>query len=244
MCYLLVKSYSHNKKLQGPDKIYHLAVMIGLLASYFSSLIDYDWQYISIFFILFLGLILTSDHEDQPKYDMHQNGWRIFIFLYFLAFLVKFILLKNVPEYSKKIDQLIQKNELVAAENLALRFHKLDQGGQPAIVRLIEISQKSGNAEKNHYWNEQLIKTSPYDQDYTRREDFRLYLTDMQKKVVLGNANDAMSIFKTLKSKYPDLYQQINSDAYLNKIILALNNNNNSEALEIFQSLIISGMKI
>lgn len=244
MCYLLIKSYCHIKKLQGSDKIYHMAIMIGLLASYFSSLIDYDWQYISIFFILFLGLILTSDNVDQPKYDIHQNGWRIFIFLYFLVFLVKFILIKNIPEYSGKIDRLMQKNELAAAENLALRFHKLDQGGQPAIVRLIEISQKSGSAEKIHYWNEQLIKTSPYDQDYTRREDFRLFLTDMQKKVVLGNTNDALSIFKIIKSKYPDLYQQINSDAYLNKINLALNNNNHSEAMEIFQTYIISGMNI
>ncbi len=191
------------------------AIYIAVFASTLHSIIDFDWQYISIFLLFFMSAALLNAKK-EVKVEKKDDILLIVLFsIILVVFLLPIFIKLDSDQLLKDADKSINHNDLIKAENILRRAYRLDYKNQIISAKIAELEVKKGSTDSAHIWYRNAILQDPFYSENIIRSDLRLYLT--QAKGALDKKDDKSGYSYILKSMetYPFFYQFIGGDYFL-----------------------------
>jgi len=205
----------NNFNYQLPTTNYQQGLFISALASTIHSLIDFDWQYISVFLIFFM----STGFLNSPKVIKVEKKPDFLFFLLISVILIMFTLPLLFKFDSDMLitesDKLINKNYLNQAGNILMTAYRFDYKNQEISKRLGDLEAKIGSSDSAHLWYKNAILQDQYYAESIIKNDFRLYL--VQAKSALDNKDYKAGYNYLVKSAktYPLFYQWTSGDYFL-----------------------------
>jgi len=157
-------------------------VFISLTPSIIHSFIDYDWQFISILFLVFVGFALITPYEEKARLVNLKP-----VYLAFLVFIISWLI---IYQDSDKI--LTKSSDTFVLE----RIYRLDSGYNEISKKLAQVYSNEKQYQKAHDFYRRAILSDPLDSVNEIKADYLLYLREASDK------NDYKILAKS-KEVYP-----------------------------------------
>lgn len=203
-------------------------IVIGLTASSFHVLIDYDWQFVSVFLFIWLAFAILV----PPKFSAPVVKVRPFLFTISLLFLYQMLFVSS-PD--KRAAEIVADNSIAEdiKVKLLIKFYNDDPYNDNLSQNIAQNYLAMGNPEKAHLWNRRSAYLNPLDSEGLIKKDFGLYLNQAQKALEEGKTKKAIALIILSKKLYPvffDFYKtEIPAEPGRLKELIALLNNNSAK---------------
>ena len=202
---LLFRNTIGRLKISG--NIMEFWIFLAILASTFHSLIDYNWQFISILFFVFAGFAtLLSNHKDE-KGATSRLLFAILTCLMISGAVVSFV---DSEFMFNKADRLTEKGMNRAALTVLDKAAEMDSHNSEVFIRAGYIYEVTGETEMAHYNYQRAISLVPLELDGLKATDYLLYLAEADKLIKNYKINSANRVIQNSIRVYPDFYQNYN----------------------------------
>lgn len=138
LIFLMLIRSSKNIDIMG--KRTFIGLYIALLSSSIKSMIDSDWQFLSVFLFFFMGVafLLSKKREDNPfRYHL---VWKFFLLVIIVMFSLGIFLPLDSASVLRKSDYYITKFRLNEAKIVLERTYRLDKANIEVMEKLRKIS--------------------------------------------------------------------------------------------------------
>lgn len=183
-------------------QLFH-GILIAILASTLHSLIDFDWQFISIFLIFWMAVGLLI-----PKKETDKKGNNLFLILFALTFLILFLSQFFIP---LNIEKLLTKDDKTSV----LQAYRLDSKNIDIIKKLAQLESKAQNYDQAHNWYLKAIFLVPNEASSLIKQDALLYIVQIKNALSDKNIKLTLKHLETFSQIYPNYFQISGGDYYL-----------------------------
>ncbi len=174
--YLVLSAYSNlHLDIESDKKILNLAIFIALTASLIHSLIDYDWQFLSVFMLFFIvcGLLTSKPLESSIRLT---KGHKILLIIIFLAMgMVRVGLLTDSDRMIAKADNLSDNGNYDLALAILNKAYLFDPNYNEIHKEFAWIYEQKNDPEKMLFWNKKAINANRLDADLLMIEDLIIH---------------------------------------------------------------------
>lgn len=168
-------------------------VLVAIIPSFFHTLIDYDWQFVSVLLLIFVGLAISVPIIEKTKSISFRPIYIIYLLMVFSWFVF----------YSDS-DKVLAKNNLWPQR--LLRAYRLDSGYNEISKRLAEGYSSEKNYKEGHFWYTKAISLDPLDSSNEIKSDFLLYIQEVEEFIEQKKEENAFEVLKNAVKAYPYLH--------------------------------------
>lgn len=180
-------------------------IFTAIFASTLHSLIDFDWQFYSIFLYFWIAMAVLMPKKRLNKVWLKP---RTLILLTILLLAAQVFFNKDSDKVMTKADSLIQENKNSQALIILNRAYRLDPSYDELPKKIGSLYQESGNFDTAHQWYHQAIVLHPLGSvDYIKK-DFYLYLDQVKISLEESKNEEAGRYLDQTYFYYP-LFHQI-----------------------------------
>lgn len=204
------------KQCQLPTDSYqlHQGILIALFASAIHSLIDFDWQFLSVFLFFWMGLALVLPEENRNNSSLNSLSSKIFFMIAAVILLIPLILPLNSERRIKRADQYFEKGRYQESINILTEILPFDKKNFELLKKMAEIYKETKNVEKAHYWYQKAILLNPLDSASIVKDDYLIYLEEAKNFFDNGNFDSGYLILLESVKRYPFYYFLSDGDKY------------------------------
>ena len=169
-------------------KTYEQLIFMSLLPSILHTFIDYDWQFISILLLIFIGLALLVPQQGERIKIPGRFFWIIALVFFATAIALSYF----------DSDRAIAKSDLKLLE----RAERLDRGYNEIYKKKAEIyaeKKEYGLAHKNYI---KAISLDPLDSGELIKTDFLLYLEEANEMKSFDIISKSINVYSYFHDKY------------------------------------------
>lgn len=203
---------THNPQL-------YSGLFIAVLASVLHSLIDYDWQYLSVFLLLWISLSLLSPSvspEKNDKYLGRLSSNPKILFLLIICIFSFFIFFEiNSDKLLASADKLTSEKKLQEAKIILEKAYRMDFKNSEITWRLANIASAEKNYAKAHALNQKTVLLYPFNSRDIIRNDLFLYLTEAKDLLDNKKYQEGYKLISDTIKLYPFYYQFIGGDYFI-----------------------------
>lgn len=179
-------------------------LFIAVLASSIHSLIDFDWQFISIFLIFWVSIALLIPKTEEKDRESKNFLWFSFVVIISALYSLQLVIPLD-------IEKLLAKGDKASV----LQAYRLDTKNIDIVKKLAQLEAKAQNYNQAHYWYRMVIFLAPNESFDSIKQDSLLYLAQIKKAAADKNINLSLTYLKTLAEAYPFYFQISSGDYYL-----------------------------
>ncbi|OGG18011.1 hypothetical protein A3D05_03910 [Candidatus Gottesmanbacteria bacterium RIFCSPHIGHO2_02_FULL_40_24] len=196
-------SYRTINKIKTIDPV-NRGLLIALTASAIHSLIDFDWQFVSVLFFVFAGFASVLPKEEESAYV---NPRLIYLTA---AVIIGFnlIITRDSDKVLTEADKLARNGQYEKAEIKLIRAVNLDEGYNELHKKLASYYVQSGNYPAAHYWYYRSISANPLDSGEEIKTDYLLYLQEAGEALVSGQKETVSEIISKGERYYPVFHEK------------------------------------
>lgn len=145
------------------EKILNLSIFIALTASVIHSLIDYDWQFLSVFMLFLIACPLLMTKSLEPSVSL-KTGQKILLIIIFLAMgIVRIGILTDSDRAIAKAENLSDMRDYDSALSILNRAYLFDPNYNEIHREFAWIYEQKNEPEKMRYWIQRAIKADEQD---------------------------------------------------------------------------------
>jgi len=231
---ILYKSY---KNIINIRNSYANGIFVAVIGSSFHSLMDYDWQFLSVFLFFWIGVAIILPRNQKLSLTLPKYIRVSFLLIITILFGSSILLPLNSDKINIRAIRYSQSGQKSKAIYFLTRAYKLDKMNRDIAEAMAEIYKMNYNDwETSHLWYKKAILLGSMRSARIIKDDYLLYLR--QADLILEE-NDPLRSYSYLRTSavfYPFDHKKIEGDKYFASIDAFLSKNNNPEASIIIRS--------
>lgn len=247
MCLILSILKNVRRTIQhGNAPSFYSAVSISLFASAFNSLIDFDWQFLSVFLLFWIGcaLLLASNSRVHLNKQKCTSVFQVLTIVVCIMFFVKFLLPLDTDQILNNLsDMSIQDTAMNSTLPLLQKLGRLDQSNPDIAQKLAEIYSQENLWQEAHDWYQKSITYDPMNSQNVIKKDYLVYMTQAQKSADRKDVQTAFSLLYQSRMRYPLISDIFHGDNYLYNISVLLSQKEQEKVRKIVYEYISIAQK-
>lgn len=177
---IIIAGRSILKKYDQPENHMKVSLLIGLTASSIHSLIDFDWQFLSVFLIFWVvAALILPPVNAYGKSDRNRFQYAIFIILG-ISFILYYLIVPDVNTAIAASDRYLLADNFNGALSVLNSVYRFDKLNTDISRRIAYVYQKEDNAEEAHRWYQLSLVNSGLDSEQIIKADFSVYIGTAQ----------------------------------------------------------------
>lgn len=208
--------FSSFKSIQiaGDDNevIFRMCVYIIIIASLIQSLVDFQWQFLSLFLLFWFGVSLVHQKSDTDSQLNGNKSGLILIVLYSFSFFSIITIKSMTYRYIDLLSQADSTSNISGALEILYKKLKLNSWDPATINGLAYYSEKAGNFSDAHLWYRKAILSYPSQSSSLIKSDSILYLKEIEYYLNANNTESIKNRLNELAYYYPFIEVPIHND--------------------------------
>lgn len=200
------------ENLSDANIFFNLSLLVIVIASFLQSLLDFQWQFYSLFLLFWFALALLN--PCMPTDMREKRSGRILIIVFALL-IVSIVILKGSYYYYSI--QLSQADSVGDNSKALLVLHKklqLDSLDGATRNGLAYYSEKNGDFLQAHYWYKRAIESYPSQSLSVIKSDSSLYIKELESFLTTGDEKGAEETLGQFAFYYPFLEKPLHNELY------------------------------
>lgn len=217
-------------------------LLLALTASALHSLIDFDWQFNSLFALFFIGLaILNNQNIHHPSFqEKYLNKFLIpSLFIFFLIQIISGKYLNYFRSNSlQEITSLFSKGENDKVLLYLKNYERYDRLNSVIPDWYAAIYTRLKNYPQAHSNNKKAIILSGFHGESIMKRDYQLYLSESINLLINNNFQEAKTMLIRANEEYPSYIIKLNKSREFSFLILNSTNKNRELKKQQFNQFI------
>lgn len=233
------------KSLQSDDRNASIinALFIGAFASILLSLIDYPWQFHSIFLYFWIALAIILSRKKQQTYILSASAKYLILTIFLVLSIARVFFISDSEAILKQSNQFIASEDYADALSLLINQNKLDQRNGELTQAIAGIYTLRNEFDNAHLWYEKSIKLLSYDSQETIIQDYQLYMKEIELSLDQNNFPRAYGLYTISLRKYPIIHLKFSGwKIYreINTLLLESRLSASAESLNTYSKFVLS----
>ncbi len=173
---LVLNAYANlHIDIDSDKKILNLSIFIALTASALHSIIDYDWQFLSVFMLFFICCNLLISKPLNPLLNLTKRYKTLLIMIFLAMGIVRIGLLSDSDRMIAKAENLSDNGNYDLALTVLNKAYLFDPNNNEIHKEYVWIYEQKNDPEKRHYWIQKAIEADSQDSDSLKIKDLIIH---------------------------------------------------------------------